>query len=132
MSAIPHHTSDPRCPLCEQKLLDAHPTLVGWFEDVKSRNPNVHVSWGFRDATSQAQAVQEGKSKLLFPNSAHNKQPALALDLFQIDESGRAFWDPVFFAKLAGEIADSKLPLKWGGHWKGLGDNDHFEVVLDG
>ena len=124
MSLIPHHTSEPVCPLCEQKLSAAHEKLIEWFHDLKSRHPDVHISWSFRDETSQEQAFQDGKTKLHFPLSAHNKQPAMALDIFQIDDSGKAKWDPVFCAKVAQE---SPL-LRWGGDWKSLGDRDHFEL----
>ena len=124
MSIIPHHTSDAICALCEQKLSLAHPDLVVWFHDLKSRNPSVHVSWSFRDQASQEQAFAAGTTKLHFPDSAHNKQPAQAIDIFQIDDSGKAKWDPVFMAKIAQECPN----LKWGGHWKSLGDNDHFEI----
>lgn len=124
MSAIPHHTSDPVCALCEQKLEQAHLELGSWFRDLKSRNPNVHVSWSFRDQASQEQAFSDRKTKLHFPLSAHNKTPALALDLFQINDKGQAIWEPVFMAK----VAQESPALKWGGNWKSLGDNDHFEI----
>lgn len=125
MSAIPHHTSDALCALCELKLESAHHELGTWFRDLKSRNPSVHVSWAFRDEASQEQAFTDGKTKLHFPGSAHNKTPAMAVDIFQIDDTGKAIWDPVFCAKVAQESPS----LKWGGSWKSLGDNDHFELA---
>ena len=128
MSAIPHHTSDPECSLCEQKLSLAHPELVKWFHDLKGRHPDVHVSWSFRDAASQTQAFKDGTTKLQFPQSAHNKQPAMALDIFQIDDTGKGKWDPVFCAKVNEESLSLGYALKWGGQWKSLGDNDHFEL----
>jgi hypothetical protein len=124
MSLIPHHSSDPVCALCEQKLSLAHSDLVTWFHDLKSRNPNVHVSWSFRDEASQEDSFKNGTTKLHFPDSAHNKQPAEALDIFQIDDAGKAVWNPVFMAKIAHEYP----ALKWGGSWKTLGDTDHFEI----
>jgi peptidoglycan LD-endopeptidase CwlK len=35
----------------------------------------------FRDKESQDKAFKEGKSKLQYPNSKHNKLPSLACDL---------------------------------------------------
>lgn len=128
MSAIPHHTSDAECPLCEVKLEQAHIDLVKWFKDLKSRHPEVHVSWSHRDEASQNQAIADGTTKLKFPDSAHNKTPALALDIFQIDDAGKAKWDPVFCAKVNQESMSLGYHLKWGGDWKSLGDNDHFQV----
>lgn len=133
MSAIPHHSSDPTCALCEQKLTQAHPDLVKWFHDLKGRHPNVHISWSYRDEASQNQAFSEGASKLKYPLSAHNHtvegQPhSLALDIFQINDAGRAVFDPVFCAKVNHESCSLGYALKWGGQWKSLGDNDHFEI----
>lgn len=129
MSLIPHHTSDLACALCELKLKDAHPDLGGWFHAMKEKHADLHISWSFRDQASQEQAFQDRKTKLHFPQSAHNKTPAMALDIFQIDDSGRAKWDPVFCAKLNDETAAAGYTLKWGGLWKTLGDNDHFEIT---
>lgn len=133
MSLIPHHTSDTPCALCEQKLSQAHPDLTKWFHDLKSRHPDVHISWSYRDEASQNKAVSEGASKLPFPLSAHNHtvqgEPlSLALDIFQIDEKGRAKFDPVFCAKVNDESTQLGYALKWGGQWKSLGDNDHFQL----
>lgn len=134
MNLIPHHTSEPTCALCEAKLSQAHPDLGKWFRDLKSRHPDVHVSWSFRDQSSQEQAFSEGKTRLHFPLSAHNHtvegEPlSLALDIFQIDDQGKGKWDPVFCAKVAQESLSLGYSLKWGGDWKSLGDNDHFQLV---
>lgn len=134
MSLIPHHTSDPVCALCEEKLSQADPALTKWFHDLKSRHPSVHISWSYRDEASQNKMVSEGASKLKYPLSAHNhtvqgEPQSLALDIFQIDNSGRAIFDPVFCAKVNEESCSLGYALKWGGKWKALGDNDHFELT---
>lgn len=134
MSAIPHHTSDNPCTLCEMKLSQAHPDLGKWFRDLKSRHENVHISWSYRDQTSQEKAFSDGASKLHYPDSAHNKTEAdaphaMALDIFQIDDSGKAVFDPVFCAKVNQESLDLGYALKWGGQWKSLGDSDHFQLA---
>jgi hypothetical protein len=117
--------------LCQEKLALAHPKLVAWFCAAKTRNPSMHVSWSYRDETSQKNAFAIGASKLHYPMSAHNKEPAMALDIFQIDDSGKAVFDPVFCAKLADEIRRANLPFIWGGNFKSLGDNDHFQYHPD-
>jgi hypothetical protein len=129
------HTSDPTCPSCETKLCQAHVSLRDWFHKVKAANPNVHISWSYRGQEDQEKAFQEGKSKLHYPDSAHNKvgqdeQPcARALDLFQIDEDGVARFSPPFYAKLAAQCLDDRDPIRWGGTFKSLGDKDHFELA---
>lgn len=133
MSAIPHHTSDPVCALCEIKLQAANPKLVDFAHAAKKIYPDLHISWSYRDQSSQEQAFSEGKTRLHYPKSAHNhvvdgKPLSLAIDIFQIDDSGKPKWDPVFCAKLNDWQKSEGLDLKWGGEWKSLGDNDHFQV----
>ncbi len=129
MSIIPHHTSDPVCPLCEQKLLQADARLSAWFHDhVKPSFPEAHVSWTYRDQISQDQAVCDGKSKLSFPNSAHNKLPALAIDLFEIDQTGKATWNPSFFNAIHDMNQKLGIDLLWGAQFRTLGDSDHWEI----
>ena len=129
MSAIPHHTSDAVCPLCEEKLLQADTRLVNWFHAAKVKHPDLHVSWSYRDQSSQEQAVLDKVSRLTFPDSAHNKSPSLALDVFQINDQGVACWNRAFLSALNDESVAGGYALKWGGQWKDLGDYDHFEIA---
>ncbi len=122
-----HHEAGPICPLCESKLAAAHPYLINWFRSLKKKYINVHLSWAYRNLEEQELAVAEGKSKLHYPDSAHNKMPAMALDLFQEDEDGVARWSVSFFNLVNSENVTARLPIRWGGRWKTLGDNDHFE-----
>lgn len=93
-----HHTSDPECPLCLDKISKATPVLQDWFKiHVKPNFPRAHISWSYRNETEQEQAFADHKSKLRYPYSAHNKIPALALDIFEIDENGEGLWAPTFF-----------------------------------
>lgn len=123
-----HHTSDAFCPSCEDKLKQAHGELITWFRWAKGKYPTLHISWSHRDQQAQEEAYAQGRSHAHFPASPHNKLPSLALDIFQINDQGRAVWDSVFCAKLADETLKEKLPIIWGGHFKSLGDNDHFQV----
>lgn len=132
-----HHTADPACPLCEEKLAQAHADLAEWYRSkVKAAYPNSHVSWSYRDQASQEQAVADGKSELHYPASAHNKTDAagspraLALDLFFIDQNGKAYWPAMLFAKIADDAEHAGDPILWGGHWRELGDSDHFQWEL--
>lgn len=128
-----HTNSITPCPLCEEKLTLAAPELAKWFrESVKPKNPTAHISWSFRDRDSQEAAFLDGKTRLHFPNSAHNKKPAAALDLFELDLNGRAYWGWKFFRDIADQAAADSAPISWGGHFTHLGDADHFELHIEG
>src|SRR5690349_12146439 len=51
-----HHTPEPTCPLCEEKLLTAHKDLQVWFREAKRTFPDMHVSWAWRGKTDQEKA----------------------------------------------------------------------------
>lgn len=130
---VHHANGSDHCASCELKLRDAHPRLVEWFRLIKANHPDAHLSWTFRDEASQEQAVREGKSKLHFPKSAHNamrdgKPCARAMDLFQLDQAGKAQFQRPWYVALAKELESRCAPLIWGGHWKSLGDLDHLEL----
>lgn len=130
-----HHTHDPVCPSCEEKLIDAHVMLGNWFRRLKGRYQNVHISWSYRGAEDQEKAFVEGKTRAHFGQSPHNHQRdakpySLALDIFQIDEDGTARFSGVFCAKVNAENEANKEHIIWGGKFKDLGDADHFQVSL--
>ncbi len=128
-----HHEAGPECPLCEQKLATAHPTLVAWFRRVKARYENIHISWAFRGEADQNKAFMEGRGPA-WPLSKHNNQKdslpySLALDLFTVDDDGVGRFPPMLYAKLAAENVANHEPIKWGGTFKKVkGDLDHFEL----
>lgn len=52
---------------------------------------DISVTCGFRGEAEQNKAFAEGNSKLKWPNSAHNKQPACAFDFacYGRDQAGK-------------------------------------------
>lgn len=79
-----------------------------------------------------------GKSKLQWPNSNHNSEPSLAVDVapYPIDwsKTNRFF----YLAGAVGAIAQSKgYTIRWGGNWDGdnvfddqtFNDYCHFELI---
>lgn len=130
-----HHTTDDQCPLCEQKLLGAHATMRIWFHEIKLDIPDAHVAWAYRGEADQEAAVAAHKSKLSFPNSAHNKSDdhgnpeSAALDLFQRLPDGSGSWDSEFFARVNAASCVRKWALIWGRNWPHLGDSDHFQMA---
>jgi hypothetical protein len=135
MSLIPHHTSDPICALCEYKLTQADPKLATWFRAVKLKYLNLHISWSYRNKEEQEQVFTEGKSLEHFPNGKHNqmmdgKPCSKALDVFPIDERGRADWDnKTIYAQIAAYNAENHPEIHWGGNFAHLHDTDHFEIT---
>lgn len=103
------------------------------------KNFDFTVLCGHRNEIEQNKAFDEGKSKLIFPFSLHNKKPSLAIDLcpYPIDWN-----DMQRFTYLAGHIQGVALAngikLRWGGNWERDNDlknnkfNDlpHFELVI--
>lgn len=134
----PKHTnSTPTCASCEKKLLQAHPLLAEWFRDkIKPNYPDCHISWSYRGQADQEKAFIERKSALRFPLSMHNKSDdqgnpcSLALDLFELDYHGMACWHWKYFRDIATFCEKENMPIFWGGHWKKLGDFDHFQLVI--
>ena len=129
-----HHTHDAICPLCMQKLKQAHPKLVEWFSWVKATRPIAHIAWSYRNATDQEAMFSAGKSREHYPNSMHNKTlpdgtpNAQALDLFVIDEDGNGRFPVKFYFMLNAENIIHKHPIEWSGAWKSFGESDHFQL----
>lgn len=76
------------------------------------------ILYGTRGREEQELLFKQGKSKLNWPDSAHNKTPSLAVDVapFPID------WDDVRrFIRLASYLqglgAGMGIPLRIGGDW---------------
>jgi hypothetical protein len=128
------HVEGTSCPSCDEKLLTAHPDLREWFNKcVKPKFTDAHISWSFRDKFNQNQCVAEGKSKLKWPLSAHNKTDengnpcAHALDLFELCSNGMARWSWKYFKEIAAESKAKQYPVDWGHDLWGW-DDDHFQL----
>lgn len=121
-----HTNSVEICPLCNIKLLHVHPELRSWFWNVvKKKFPESHISWGYRDQKSQDEAFKQGLSKLKFPNSPHNKEPSLAIDIFLLNKDGKAEFPPRFYVEIAKLKQDNMV---WGGNFAKLADLNHYQI----
>ncbi len=70
-------------PRSQRHIDQLHRSLQRLLEDYADeveRQFDITITDSFRDEMAQNQAFKAGRSKLLWPNSAHNKQPALAFD----------------------------------------------------
>src|SRR3954463_12485284 len=101
------HSNQGVCPLCEEKLKTAHITLAEWFRNrVRPIFHDAHISCAFRNKEDQEKAYIEGATAAHWPNSCHNvcgidgDPCAEALDLFQIDKTGKAKWEEKFYSEI--------------------------------
>lgn len=122
------HTKDPVCPLCQEKMALAHPTLQEWWKKIKAEFPDAHVSWTFRDKEMQELFFEDGRTRCRWPNSKHNRKPAEAMDLFQLRPDGMAAWQRAYFVKIAEWLKAQNCPLQWSGTWTTFREYDHFEI----
>jgi hypothetical protein len=100
---------------------------------------------GFRGPEAQNKAFNEGKSKLTFPSSFHNKYPSMAVDVMPYHNSKpHIHWDDddeiIQFARFVqGVAAGLGLKLVWGGdfneNWEfgddSFIDSPHYRLELE-
>lgn len=111
-----------------RRLATCHPDLqklvLAAAEDFE-----IIVVCGYRDEEEQRIAVKNGASRIHYPNSRHNSQPAEAVDLapYPLDwlDLGR-------FRQLGAhmEAVSSRegIPITWGGRWTKFVDLPHYEL----
>lgn len=114
----------------------AHPALTIWFKAMREHFSTVHIYCSYRGLEEQNKAFKDGRSKLSYPYSKHNKTDeagkprAEALDLFQLTEERIAQFPYKFYERIALLSKDRKDPIRWGGTFKTLGDSNHFELKI--
>lgn len=96
---------------------------------------------GYRSKEEQDELFREGKSQLQWPQSKHNRYPAIAVDIqpYPYPQDERELWAALgFMAGLSTIIAEKYgVTIRWGGDWDMDGDvtdNDfddlfHLEIV---
>lgn len=111
-------------------LEGVHPDLVHLFEEVV-KTYDCAVLSGYRDEAEQNALVEHDppRSRLRYPDSKHNRQPAHAVDVapWPIDWSNLTRF--AHFAGYVSRIAwEMQIPVTWGGWWRGFPDYSHFEL----
>jgi len=120
-------------------LHGCHHDLMDIFDEV-IKHFDCSIICGSRSQEEQDRAFKEGRSKVRYPASLHNKVPSMAVDAipYPVD------WDDLarmrYFAGFVMGIAAKKgISLRWGGNWKMdniLKDNKfndyvHFELLAE-
>lgn len=122
--------------------MTCHFSLQNLFNEV-IRHYNCAVLCGRRDKPEQNRAFREGRSKLLFPQSKHNKDPSQAVDVVPWHaEYPYIRWDDreafyYFGGLVLGVAAMMKIDVRWGGDWdtdqelhdQTFFDLPHFELI---
>ena len=124
-------------PRSIENLSECHPSLQRLFKEV-IKHYDCAVICGHRGKEEQDRAFFEGKSKLTFPMSKHNKVPSLAVDVVPYPVDWRDRDRFYYFAGLVKGIASSMgIKIRWGGDWdsdnnfkdQSFHDLPHFELV---
>lgn len=95
-----------------------------------SKITDFKVVCGYRNKAEQNLVYKEGYSRVEWPNSKHNRQPSLAVDIVPVPFKG--YHDHCAFSFLAGVIKAvayyKNINIIWGGNWHNLLDLCHFEL----
>jgi len=121
------------------KLATCNGDLMTLFKEV-IKYTDCTILCGFRNHEDQEQAFKEGRSKVHFPNSMHNRYPSRAVDVapYPIDWNDRERFY-MFVGRVRG-IADMLgIKIRCGADWDGdmnwkdqnFHDLPHFELVRE-
>lgn len=120
----------------KERLLQCHPDIVRVMKEV-IKGVDCTILEGHRPKVKQDEVYANGLSKVQWPNSKHNKEPSLAVDVapYPIDwnDTQRFYYFGGYVLGVADQLG---VNLRWGGDWDGDDDlNDqhfmdlvHFEL----
>ena len=120
-----------------RRLATCHPDIQRVLRAVVIQR-DCAVSCGHRNEAMQNEAVLNGTSRLLWPNSNHNEIPSKAVDVipWPLDWKDIASFH-VLGGLVLGTAWQMDIRMRWGGDWDGdwdLRDQDlidlpHFELL---
>ena len=120
----------PKFSMASKKRLDTCDTRLQEICNEAIKEYDFIVLCGYRNKEDQEVAYLSGASKLRWPNSKHNKQPSMAVDLapYPIDwKNIQRFKD---LAAVIHKIASAKnIPIVWGGEWDSFKDYPHYQLT---
>ena len=112
------------------KLSECNPKLQKLFNEVV-KHFDCSILEGNRSEEKQNEYYDQGKSKVQYPNSMHNHEPSLAVDVapYPIDWNDKERF--YFFAGFVKGIASQMdIGIRWGGDWDS--DTDlHDQTFFD-
>ena len=120
-----------------KRLNECHPDLQLLFREV-IKHHNCAVLTGRREKEEQNRAVYEGRSKLKYPLSKHNRKPfSLAIDVVPwFEDFPHIHWNDreafyFFGGFVLGTASKIGIKIRWGGDWdrdKDLHDQSFFDL----
>jgi len=123
----------------QRRLTTCHPKLRLLCDEI-IRDVDITVLCGTRTKEEQDRAYELGRSTVRWPNSKHNKNPSLAVDIgpYPIDWDNRDRWT-MFGGYVLWKASTLSIPIRWGGDWDKDGDiwehrfidMPHFEIIGD-
>lgn len=135
MMALHHSFEENDCLLCQTTLKTAHPLFQDVWPKLKAEFKNVHVSCAYRGPEAQEFAFQQGRSRLRWNASDHNKEDSTgkpcsrAIDLFFINVDGQAVFPPWQYLRAAEWFEKNNHPVGAGVKWKKFSDGPHFYLL---
>lgn len=134
--------SSQRLATCDTRLQAVMEEVIKFYD--------ISILCGHRGKQEQDKAVAEGRSKVSWPYSKHNRFPSHAVDIAPYSRQQHGVptinnqWDAnqfIFMAGIVFSVADRlNIPLRWGGNWdrdeivltdQDFNDLPHFELVED-
>ena len=120
----------------KERLATCHEDLQKVFNEV-IKYVDCSVLEGHRGEERQNRFVDEGKSKVRFPNGRHNAMPSNAVDItpYPVDWDDRERFH-LFAGFVIGVARGMGITLRWGGDWdmdfqvmdNRFDDFPHFEI----
>ena len=131
---------EPKYQFSERSLANldtCHPLLQDLFHEV-IKHFDCTVIEGHRTRERQMELFHAGQSKLMWPNSKHNRDPSWAVDVvpYPIDWNDTEMFY-YFGGFVKGTAKQMGINLRWGGDWDGdntfvdqsFHDLPHFELL---
>ena len=122
-----------------KRLAQAHPQLQRLMNECIKGPIDFTILDSQRGRAAQEKAFKAGNSKAHFGQSAHNWNPALALDVapYPIDWDNRARFIQLGQQVILPTAKTLKIPVRWGGDWNMNGkitdekfsDLPHYELT---
>ena len=126
----------------KNRLSECHFGLQNLFNEV-IKHYNCAIISGHRGEGEQDQMFHEGRSKLQYPHSKHNRKPSQASDVVPwFPERPHIRWDDneafyFFGGFVLGTAAKIGIKIRWGGDWdrdedlhdQNFFDLPHFELI---
>jgi hypothetical protein len=123
---------NPSCSSCEVFFSGLSFVMQDFMTWVWKNNSDFHICQGSRNEVDQNADFAAGKSKLQWPNSAHNvfedgKPFSEAVDLFVLSPDGTAQFPVDRYQSLNDQAVLTSQPVVWGGSWITFKDEDHWQ-----